>query len=455
MGVNIIVEELAKKSRVALKALESYTQEQVDEMCKAIALAIADHAEELAIEAVKETGMGNYKDKIVKNIEIGQGIWTTMKNKKSVGIIDRDEEKELMHVAHPKGVIACVIPTTNPTLTALGNAMLAIKGRNTVIISPHPRAKNVSVHTVEIMNEALRKLGAPENVIQIIEEPSIEHTQALMKVANIVVATGGSAMVNAANSSGKPAFGVGQGNVQVIVGDDYHDFDKVAKNIVESRSFDDGLICAGEQSIIVPKNNEQEMIAALERNGAYYSADDEIIEKFKNVIFVDGHLSPTIIGKNAEMIADLAGVKVPEETKVIVLKAHKFGQEEMLCGEKLSPIIAELTYDTFEEAVDMAKTNLLYQGAGHTTVLYSNDQKYIDYAGVTLPVSRLLINLPGLAATGVGMTSHLNPTSSIGCGSWGNNSISENLTYKHLINISTIASPRKGKPLTAEEIWSK
>lgn len=454
MEQNEIVLNLVENAKVALKQFESYTQEQVDELSKAIAMAIADNAEVLAKEAVEETGMGNVESKIQKNVNIGAGVWTTMKGKKSVGIIERDDEKNLTYVANPKGVIACLTPTTNPTLTIIGNAMMAVKGRNTMIVSPHPRAKNTSIHTVEIINETMRKLGAPENVVQIIKEPSLDHTNALMKACNVVVATGGAAMVTAANSSGHPSFGVGQGNVQVVIDNEYKDLDFAAETIVNSRSFDNGIICAGEQSVIVHKDSEKEMVEALVKHGAFYTADDAVIDKFRAVIFEEGHLAPGIIGKDAPTIAKMAGVEVPADTKVLVFKVKESGAAEPLCGEQLSPILVQLSYDTFEEGVAMAKDNLLYQGAGHTTVLYSNNQEKIDYASVTIPVCRLLINLPGVAATGMGMLSNLNPTSSIGCGSWGNNSISENLTYKHLINISAVAGPRKDTPLTTEEIFA-
>lgn len=455
MSNNQIVNELMKKSRVALKELESYTQEQVDDMCIAIGLAVQENAEILAKEAIEETGLGNYEHKVMKNFGTGGDMWSVMKGKKSVGVIDEDTEKGLIYVAHPKGVISCVAPTTNPTITPLGNAMLAIKGRNTLITAPHPRSKKVTTHTIEIMNAALRKLGAPENVLQIIEEPSIEGTQELMRMSDIVVATGGMNMVNAAYSSGKPAYGVGQGNVQHIIADDYDDLDLAAGQIVFGRSLDNGIICAGDQSVIMPKSKEAEMVAAMERNGAYYSDKDEIIQKFKKAIYVNGKLNPKTIGQSAQFIADLAGVTIPDGTQIILLKVDKCGSEELLCGEKMCPVTVALTYDTFEEAVAIAKANVVYQGLGHSAAIHTNNKEYVAYMGVNLPVSRICVNQPGLASGGAGLGNYLNPTPSLGCGSWGGNSISENLTYEHLINISRIAYPRKGNPPTREEIWSK
>lgn len=448
------IQTLVEKSRIALEGMLKCTQEQVDAMCKGIAHAIADQAEELARQAVAETGMGNVADKIQKNLDIGLGVWTTMKHKKSVGIIDEDKEKGIIFVAHPKGVIGCIAPTTNPSLTSLGNAMLAIKGRNTCIVSPHPRSKDVTIATVEIMNAALSKMGAPENVIQVITAPSTAATQELMRSVDVVVATGGMAMVNAAYSSGKPAYGVGQGNVQALIGDDYEDFAKAAADIVNSRAFDNGVICAGEQCIIVHKKHERKMIEALVANNAYFSADKTFIEKIKAVVFEDGHMAKDIVGKDALTIAEMAGVSVPENAKAIVLKVDRHGPEEILCSEKLCPVLALLTYDTFEDGVQIARENLLYQGAGHTATIHTNKREYVEAAGLRLPVCRVMVNLPGVSATGAGLFSHLNPTPSIGCGSWGNNSISENLLFSHLIDVTQVVLPRQGPPPSAEQIWA-
>lgn len=448
-------QQLVDKSRIALKILEGYTQEQVDDMCIAIGKAIQENAKMLAKEAIEETGMGNYDHKIIKNYGTGSDIWSIMKGEKSVGVIDEDKERGLIYVAHPKGVIGSVAPTTNPTITPLANAMIAIKGRNTLIVAPHPRAKKVTTHTVEIMNEALAKLGAPENVLQVIEEPTIESTQELMALSDVVIATGGMGLVNAAYSSGKPAFGVGQGNVQSIIADDYTDIDVAIGKIVFGRTLDNGVICAGDQSIIYPKTKEKEIVETIDKSGGYYVDDKEVVEKFRNTLFVDGRINGKTVGQSPQFIADLAGVEIPKDTKVIILKAEKYGSEELLCGEKMCPVIVALSYDKFEEGVNMAKENILYQGTGHSAAIHTNNREYIEYLGINLPVSRLVVNQPGVAAGGAGLGNYLNPTSSLGCGSWGGNSISENLTYEHLINISRIAYPRETPPPTNEEIWAK
>jgi succinate-semialdehyde dehydrogenase len=446
---------LLDNSRTAFEKMKKCTQEEVDLMCRAINKAVSDNAEELAKLAIEETNMGNVESKIIKNTTMGSGVWLTMKNKISVGIIREDEEKGLVYVAHPKGVVASVSPITNPTITPLGNAMLAIKGRNTIIVSPHPRAKRTTTKTVEYMNKALAEINAPENVIQIVEDPSIEATQALMAAADVVVATGGMGMVKAAYSSGKPAFGVGQGNVQAVIDKDYDDLDLAAQFIIMGRSFDNGIICACNQSAIVHKDKKEAMVEAFRKNGAYYIEYSDEVDKVRNALFKDGRLQADIIGKSAFEIAKKAGIDVPKDTSALVVLTESRGKDDLLCGEKLCPVLILTTYKDFEDGVEIAKANLLYQGAGHTAVVHSNDKEKIEYAAVELPVGRLLVNVPGIAAGGGGLFTNLNPTPSLGCGSWGGNSISENLTYEHLLNIATIAYPRKDAPPTDEEIWAE
>ncbi len=453
--MNENLQALMEKSRAALKELHNCTQEEVDLMCRVINKAVSDNAEELAKLAIEETNMGNFESKVIKNTTMGSGVWLTMKNKKSVGIIREDADKGLVYVAHPKGVIASVSPTTNPTITPLGNAMLAIKGRNTIIVSPHPRAKNTTGKTIEYMNKALSEINAPKNIIQIVEDPSIEATQALMAAADVVVATGGMGMVKAAYSSGKPAFGVGQGNVQAVIDCDYDNLDLAAQFIVMGRSFDNGVICACNQSVIVHKDKKDEMVKALEKSGAYYIGDKENVDKVRDALFKDGRLQADIIGRPAYEIAKKAGIDVPETTAALVVNTEARGNADLLCGEKLCPVLILTTFEDFKDGVEIAKANLLYQGAGHTAVVHSDNKEKIEYAAVELPVGRLLVNVPGIAAGGGGLFTNLNPTPSLGCGSWGGNSISENLTYEHLMNIATIAYPRKEAPPTDEEIWAE
>jgi succinate-semialdehyde dehydrogenase len=447
------VQELVEKSRIALAGMEDFTQEQADEMCIAIGKAVQANAEILAKEAIEETQMGIYSNKVGKNAGTGANIWRSMKGKKSVGIVGEDKEKGIIYVAHPKGVIASISPVTNPTITPLGNAMLAVKGRNTMIVSPHPRSERTTTHTVEIMSNALRKLGAPENVLQVLDSPTFPKTQELMALSDTVVATGGTGLVEAAYASGTPAYGVGQGNVQHIIADDYEDIGASIERIVAGRIVDNGVICAGDQSIIYPEEKHDEVVRAIKASNSFYVDDPATLQKFRDVLFTDGHFTPGMAGQPVSDIAEAVGLDVPEGTRAIVLKVDKYGAEELICGEKMCPVIVALSYKTFKEGVAIAKANLLYQGAGHSSAVDTNKREYVEYVGAQLPVSRLLVNQSGLSAGG--QTNNLYPTTSLGCGSWGGNSISENLNYKHLLNISRIAYPRTEPHPTAEQVWTE
>lgn len=431
------IQTIIECSRKALAELKNCTQEQVDEMCHALFTTIQDHAEELAIMAVEETRMGHIPSKIIKNTNMGAGIWETMVNKKSMGIIDEDLEKGLIYVAHPKGVIASVVPTTNPTITPLGNAMIAIKGRNTLIVSPHPRAKNTTAKTIEYMNAALEKLGAPKDIILLIEDPSIAATQELMAAADVVVATGGMAMVKAAYSSGKPAFGVGQGNVQTIIDGEYDNLKEAAEHIVMGRSLDNGLVCACNQSCIIPKERAAEMKEELRNAGAAVFDAKKDVDAIRDAIFENGVIRPEVVGQSAFDIAKKAGLDVAEETPILVVTSQGRGSEDPLCGEKLCPVLVFTESESYEDGIAIARANLEYQGAGHSAAVNTNVRSRFEYAALELPVSRVVVNVPGFAAGGEFL--NLPATPSLGCGSWGGNSISENLTFKHLLDVSTIA----------------
>lgn len=456
MDNKAVINEMVAKAKKAQEGIANYNQEQVDALVRVIGKVIFDNAEVLAKEAVTETRMGVYEDKVAKNMGKSRTIWNSLKGKKSVDIIGQEEGKVgITLVAKPKGVVGAITPTTNPIVTPMCNAMFAIKGRNAIIVAPHPRSKNCSAHAVNLMNDELRKLGAPENLIQIIEEPSVELTGELMGAVDVVVATGGMGMVRAAYSSGKPAFGVGAGNVQVIIDKDY-DYNQAAKDIIAGRKFDNGIICSGEQSIIAPVEKHAEIMKAFVDNGAYYIEDEETIEKFRKIMFINGSINGKLVGQSVQFIADLAGVKVPEAAKIVILKAKGAGELDVLCKEKMFPYMITLTYKTFEEGVEIAKTNLLYEGAGHTAAIHSNDKVHVEFAGAALPISRLVVNQPSSTGAGGSFNNGFNPTTTLGCGSWGNNSISENFTYYHLINISRIGYFNKdAKVLTPEEIWAE
>ncbi|WP_343750241.1 aldehyde dehydrogenase family protein [Paraclostridium ghonii] len=448
------IAELVKKSGEAQREYEKFNQEQVDEIVREIGKIVYDRAEELAKMAVEETRMGVYEDKVSKNKGKSKVIWNNLKDKKSIGILEEDTEKALIKVAKPKGVVGAITPCTNPIVTPMCNAMFALKGGNSIIVSPHPRSKKCCKYVVDLFKEAITKLGAPENLIQIIEEPTIELSLELMKAVDVVVATGGMGMVKSAYSSGKPAYGVGAGNVQCIIDRDVNIKEAVAK-IVTGRTFDNGIICSGEQSAIIPKELYKETIDAFKANGAFYVEDEETIEKFAKVIFVDGTINGKIVGQSVQFIANLAGVEVPNDTKVIILKARGKGFEDVLCKEKMCPVMISFEYDNFEDAVEIAQSNLEVEGKGHSCAIHSNNKENIKYASTKLTVSRLVVNQPSSTSAGGSLYNGFAPTTTLGCGSWGNNSISENLDYKHLINVSRIGFYNaEAKVPTDEEIWA-
>lgn len=448
-----MINEMMKNAREAQHIFESFSQQRVDVIVREIAKVVYDHAELLARMAVDETRMGVYEHKVAKNKGKAKVIWNDLKNKKSVGVISHDQTTNIVEIAKPIGVVGAVTPTTNPIVTPMCNAMFALKGRNAIIIAPHPRAKKCSAYTVELINERIKKLGAPDNLIQIISDPSVESTNELMKAADVVVATGGMGMVKAAYSSGKPAFGVGAGNVQVIVDRDV-DFAEAASKIIDGRTFDNGIICSGEQTIIAHEDDYDQVISAFEAKGAYFVRNREMHQKIKDTVFEGDHLNKDVVGQSVERIAELAGVIIPEGTRVLLLEADGIGSEDILCREKMCPVMSTFKYKTFEEAILIARTNLELEGNGHSAAIHSNNLGNIKKAGTELCVSRLIVNAPSATTAGGSFFNGFSPTTTLGCGSWGNNSISENFTYKHLINISRIGLVRDDvEAMTDEQIW--
>ncbi len=453
MKETIQINEMMKKARIAQKAFELFDQAGVDKIVRAIAKIVYDHAEELAYDAVAETGMGVYEDKVAKCKGKSKVIWNHLKDKKSVRIIGRDENNGLVFVAKPKGIVGAIMPTTNPVVTLMCNAMLALKGRNAIIIAPHPRAKAITCKTTRLVKAEIAKLGGPENLIQCIEDPSLKLTQQLMKSVDVLVATGGPAMVAAAYSSGKPSYGVGPGNVQVLIDTDI-DYNDAAQKIVYGRKFDNGIICSGEQSIIAPAEKYEEVIAAFKANGAFYVEDQAVVDKFRAALFTDGHIVIEAVGQSVAKMGELAGVAIPENTKVIMLRSND-KDDDVLRKEKMFPVMVAFKYDSFTEAIAIAKKNLLIEGAGHSAAIHSNNDAHIEAAGIALPISRLIVNEPSSTTAGGSLYNGFAPTTTLGCGSWGNNSISENLDYKHLINISRVGYPIINRSVpTDEEIWA-
>jgi succinate-semialdehyde dehydrogenase len=448
------IDDMVERAKKAQIKFENFSQDHVDKVIKEMAKVIHDHAEELAKMAVEETGMGNVVDKTKKNQNKAKTIWNDLKDKKSVGVIATDTKKGLIYIAKPVGVVGAVTPSTNPVVTPMANAMFALKGRNAIIIASHPNALRCGKKTVELMNQAIKKCGVPENLVQMIEQPSIESTIALMQTVDVVVATGGMQMVKSSYSSGKPAFGVGAGNVQCII-DRGMKHNEVVSKIIEGRTFDNGIICACEQSVLVPEDEYEDIVHEFERKGAYYIAGAKEKEAIRQVLFTKNSLNKNVVGKSVYEIAKLAGITLQADTKVILVEADGFGKEEILCKEKMCPVLTLIPYKDFNDAIQIAQENLDVEGKGHSCVLHSCNADHITHAGEILPVSRLVINQACSTSAGGSFYNGLAPTTTLGCGSWGNNAISENLTYKHLINVSQIATclPLPAIP-TDEELWA-
>lgn len=449
------IQELINKAKKAQSEFENFSQEQVDSMVKAMGKVIYDNAEMLAKQAVEESGYGRVDSKILKLKKCTLAAWHFLHDKKSVGIIDYDPVEKLATFAKPVGVVATLVPTTNPVSTTVSNGMNIIKCRNAMIVSPHPRTKAVTMRGVEMMNAELKKLGAPDNLIQVVENPTMDSTQELMKSADVVVATGGAAMVKSAYSSGRPSFGVGPGNIQAIVDEKYTDYDKIASNIVANRAYDNGMPCTGEQAIHIHKNAVKEMLDAFVKKGAYILPDEKIKE-LQNVIFKEnGAINPANVGMTPTKLGKLMGLDIPEDRQIIVFKCPSMSRDNWLRREKLCPVVQYFTFDTFKEGVANAKSNLLYEGAGHSSIVYTDDTSKAEYAGVELPVSRILVNQPGGAASGGNFINGLKPTMSLGCGSWGNNSISDNLTYINMMNTTKLAYYHDSTLPSPQKVWEE
>ena len=454
-SIDLSIKELVKSARTAQKKYELFNQNKVDAIVRDIGKFVYDNAEPLAKMAVDETEMGSFEDKILKNKSKARVIWNNLKDKKSRGVIGEDSESNLVYVAKPMGVVAAVTPVTNPIVTPMCNGMFALKTGNAVIFAAHPKAQKCAEFLTQEFMKIVKSHDGPDNLIQVVTKGSVEKTQELMQSADVVVATGGGAMVKSAYSSGKPSFGVGAGNVPVII-DRNIDLKEAVEKIIDGASFDHGIICSHEQFVFAPEENFDKTIELFTNSGKVWFTDDQSqIKKLRDVVFQDGNLNKDVVGKSASDVGKLAGVEVPETSRLILLPADGSGTQDVLAKEKLCPVIAIVPYKTFEDAVSMAKSNLLVEGAGHSAALHSNNDQNIEKAGLELPISRLVVNQPSSTSAGGSLTNGFAPTTTLGCGSWGGNSISENLDYKHLMNVSRIGKiiPDKKVP-TDEEIWS-
>ena len=435
-----------KQLREAQKKFATYTQEQVDEIFRQAALAANHNRIKLAKLAVEETGMGIVEDKVVKNNFAAEYIYNQYKNMKTCGVLDEDKTSGITKVAEPIGVISAIVPTTNPTSTAIFKCLIALKTRNAIIISPHPRAKNATIEAARIVLEAAVKAGAPEGIIGWIDQPSVELSQNVMRESDIILATGGPAMVKAAYSSGRPALGVGAGNTPAIIDESAH-IKMAVNSILLSKTFDNGVICASEQSIIVLEEVYDEVKKELAERGAYILKGEEI-DKVRSIILNEkGGLNADMVGQSAYKIAKMAGVNVPESAKVLVGEVTSVELEEPFSHEKLSPVLAMYKAKSFEEALDKADRLIELGGMGHTSVLYTDQLKNRDRVltfGERMKTARTLINMPAAqGAIGDLFNFKLAPSLTLGCGSWGGNSVSENVGPKHLINVKSIAERRE------------
>ena len=407
------IAELIAKAKAAQKVIETYDQQKIDEIVRMFAKVVFDNADLLAKMAADETRMGVYEDKIKKNEGKARILWNHMKGKKSMGILRYIEEEGLVEVAKPKGIIGAVTPCTNPIVTPMCNAMYAVKGKNAVIMAPHPRAKKCNAYMKDLYDAELTKMGVPTDIYQVIPEPSIELTNLLMKAVDVVIATGGMGMVKAAYSSGKPSYGVGQGNVQCVI-DKGYDMSVCVPKIIAGRIFDNGLICSGEQTAIAHESDYDTMIAEFKKNGAYYTEDKKEIDTLREVIFPDEAISRDVVGQPVSKIAEMAGIDIPEDTKLIVIKAPAFGKEDRLSKEKMCPVLTAYTYKTWEEGVGIALANLEYEGAGHSAALHTDNKENAEYAMEILPVSRIVVNQICSTMNGGSFMNGLNPTTTLG-----------------------------------------
>ena len=431
--------------REAQKKFSTYTQEQVDKIFKAAAIAANQARIPLAKQAVEETGMGVVEDKVIKNNYAAEYIYNAYKNTKTCDIIERDESFGTIKVAEPIGVVGAVIPTTNPTSTAIFKTLISLKTRNGIIISPHPRAKKSTIAAAKVVLDAAVKAGAPENIIGWIDIPSLDMTNLLMKESDIILATGGPGMVKAAYSSGKPALGVGAGNTPAII-DSSADILLAVSSIIHSKTFDNGMICASEQSVIVVKDIYEKVKKEFQYRGCYFLNPEET-EKVRKTIIINGALNAKIVGQSAHTIAALAGVDVPVDTKVIIGEVESVDIAEEFAHEKLSPVLAFYKAEDFEDALNKAEHLIADGGYGHTSSLYCNavtEKDKIDTFANRMKTCRILVNTPS-SHGGIGdlYNFQLRPSLTLGCGSWGGNSVSENVGVKHLINIKTVAERRE------------
>ncbi|GAJ42756.1 acetaldehyde dehydrogenase (acetylating) [Parageobacillus thermoglucosidasius] len=443
------VRNYLEEAKAAQKILEKMTQSEIDKIVESMANAAREEAGRLAAMAVEETGFGNVEDKTLKNLFAANDVYNSIKDVKTVGIIRRDEENRVWEIAQPVGIVAGIIPSTNPTSTVIFKALIAVKARNAIVFSPHPSAAKCTAEAARIMQEAAERAGAPKGLISCITQPTMAATNELMKhkLTDVILATGGPGLVKAAYSSGKPAYGVGPGNVPVYI----HESANIAKAvqlIIQSKTFDYGTICASEQALLVDESIKEKVVAELKQQGAYFLNEEEK-QKVASIIMVNGSLNAKIVGKAPQVIAEMAGIEIPSDVKLLVAEETEVGKEYPFSIEKLSPILAFYIVKGMEEASELAQKLLEVGGLGHTVGIHAEDEKVIEAYTIDKPAGRIVVNA-GTTFGGIGATVNVKPSLTLGCGAIGNNITSDNVTVTHLFNIKRVAFGVREMPKKVE-----
>ena len=458
MDIGASIRELVDKGRAAQAVAACFSQEEVDRVCTAVAWEVYcdENIRKLAELAVSETGMGSVEDKMIKHKNKVLGVIDDVRKAKSVGLLEHDKEKGIRKYAKPVGLIGALTPVTNPTATPSSNAVSILKGRNAVIFSPHPAAKNSTGLAVDLMRQGLKKAGAPEDLVQVIREPSLELTAELMRRVDLIVATGGGPMVRSAYSSGTPAYGVGPGNACQIIAEDA-DITDAAGKIRISKAFDFATSCSSENSIIIQESIYEKMMAALAQEGAYLIRGGDR-QKLKDTMWRPGKnggmmINAGIVARGARVIARMAGIPVPDNTAILLVEGEMPLEEDLFAQEKLSPVLAVWRYDSFAQGVDILARLTANCGRGHSCGIHSFNEEYIQYLGEHMQTSRIIVRQPQASANGGNFTNGMPSTTTLGCGTWGNNITTENITFKHFINITWLSEPIAPHRPTDEEVF--
>lgn len=431
--------DAVQKAKAAQQRFQAFSQQEVDRIVKAMADAAYEKSYELASLAVAETGLGVTEHKVIKNQLASRDVFESIRDLKTVGIINENRDQKIIELAAPFGVIAGIVPTTNPTSTAIFKSLIALKARNAIVFSPHPSAAKCTVEAANICLQAAIAAGAPEGIIGWISQPTMEATEGLMrhKDINLIIATGGSPLVKAAYSSGKPAYGVGPGNVPVYI-EKTAEIAKAVGRITDSKCFDHGTICASEQAVVVDRNIREMVIREFKNQGAYFLNADEKKKLEPIISQAPGKLNPKIVGRSAKVIAEMAGISVPSETRLLIAEETQIGKDIPFSIEKLAPIFAFYTVDGWEDATGICEQLLNLGGRGHTLAIHTTNDEIARAFALRMPVSRIVVNTPS-ALGAVGGTTGLKPSFTLGCGSFGGNITSDNLSAHHLMNVKRLA----------------